>query len=406
MNSLEEIRRRLALRVLEFPCQQRPQTVTSLRLPCRFVGARVLHSAWVIDLPRPDTQNGSHRAVFPQLRPTPGRLVENESDDLALKRKEILELSDRLGNVSEACRRSGITRGSYYEYRRRFREHGLAGLRNRPPRHKTHPMTTPKAIEERLVETSFAHPSWGCVRLAANLRQSGISLSAPTAQKLLARRGLGTSQERWLRLEGRALAAPEACTSEQLAWIEERNPVFRERGHESTRPGETLLEDVRAATRAARVYVHFLVDSFGGLAFASLCLTRDTADAVTLFSQEVLPFYERLGERIESLMTPDVPLFWGSQRQPFEAALTRAGVEHRATHVSAARENGFLERFWQDFQVEFVAPRRGQWTTAPIRRWQDEFAVWLDNYNNIRPYLGYRNCGEPPCVFAAVHREA
>ena len=322
-----------------------------------------------------------------------------DSDDLVLKRKEILELSERLGNVSEACRRSGIPRSAYYEYRKRFREAGLAGLRNRPTVHKTHPMSTPKAVEQRLVKSSLAHPSWGCVRLAAYLQELGVSISSPTVQKLLTRNGLGTAQDRWLRIEACAMDSVELCTAEQLAWIDAWNPAFRERDRESTRPGETLLQDVRAATRAARVYVHFLVDSYGGLAFASLQTTRDSVAAVRLLQEHALPFYESLGQGAESLITPDVPLFWGSSRHPFETVLGRAGIDHRAAHAAAARQNGFLERFWQDMQTEFVAPRRAEWTTAPMERWKREFALWIREYNEVRPYLGYRNLGKPPLVF-------
>lgn len=329
----------------------------------------------------------------------PGGEDVTESDDLVRKRKEILELSDRLGNVSEACRRYGIPRSSYYQYRKRFRESGLAGLRDRPSAHKTHPMTTPKAVEQQLIDLSLTHPSWGCVRLAAHLGEAGVTISSPTVQKLLTRHGLATAQDRWLRLEARALESAGTQTEEQLAWIEAWNPAFRERDRESTRPGETLLQDVRAATRAARVYVHFLVDSYGGMAFATLHSSRDTADAVELLDQHVLPFYACLNEPIESLITPDVPLFWGSPRHPFEMALAEAEIDHRATHPAAARQNGFLERFWQDMQVEFVTPRRSEWTTAPMARWKAEFAVWLKEYNEVRPYLGYRNRGKPPTEF-------
>ena len=318
---------------------------------------------------------------------------------LSRKRKEILELGDRLGNVSEACRRAGIPRSSYYNYRRRLREQGLPGLSNRPPRHNHHPLTTPRAVEDRLVELSSSHPAWGCVRLAGFLHDQGVSVSPPTVQKLLTRHGLGTAQDRWLRLEELARVTHDTCTEDQVAWITTWNPAFRERARESTRPGETLFQDVRNATRAARVYVHFAVDSYGGLAFALLRPVRKTSDAISLLDADILPFYAQIGRPIESLVTPDVPLFWGSVRHPFEATLARAGIRHRAVHASDSRDNGFLERFWRDFLRGFVAPRRAEWLTAPFARWQKEFSVWLGEYNTVQPYLGYRNYGLTPLGF-------
>jgi ACT domain-containing protein len=39
---------------------------------------------------------------------------------LARQRLSVLELAEALGNVSEACRRRGISRTQFYEYKRRF----------------------------------------------------------------------------------------------------------------------------------------------------------------------------------------------------------------------------------------------------------------------------------------------
>ena len=64
-------------------------------------------------------------------------------EELVRQRLNLLQLAEALGNVSEACRRRGISRTQFYEYRRRFRAHGLEGLKDLPPIHKSHPLTTP-----------------------------------------------------------------------------------------------------------------------------------------------------------------------------------------------------------------------------------------------------------------------
>jgi transposase-like protein len=45
----------------------------------------------------------------------------------------MLEFADTLGNVSEACRKMGISRTQFYEYKRRYQEQGLEGLKDLPP---------------------------------------------------------------------------------------------------------------------------------------------------------------------------------------------------------------------------------------------------------------------------------
>ncbi len=54
----------------------------------------------------------------------------------------ILELADYLANVTEACRRKGLTRSQFYEYKRRFQTHNLEGLRALPSIARHHPFTT------------------------------------------------------------------------------------------------------------------------------------------------------------------------------------------------------------------------------------------------------------------------
>jgi hypothetical protein len=55
----------------------------------------------------------------------------------------VLELAERLGNVTEACRRGGIDRTSFHDWKRRFQIHDLEGLKDLPPIAESHLMTMP-----------------------------------------------------------------------------------------------------------------------------------------------------------------------------------------------------------------------------------------------------------------------
>jgi transposase len=107
------------------------------------------------------------------------------------QRLSALQVAEALGNVSEVCRRRGISRSSFYEYKRRFQTHGLEGLKDLPPIHKSHPQTTPPEIVEKILELSIQNPMWGCIRLSNQLKLMGISVSSPTIQKILIKHELG-----------------------------------------------------------------------------------------------------------------------------------------------------------------------------------------------------------------------
>lgn len=124
---------------------------------------------------------------------------------IAKQRLSVLELAEQLGNVTEACRRRGMDRTSFYEWKRRFQTHGLEGLKDLPPIHKSHP----QAVKPENV----------------------------TIQKILIEHGLGSRYDRWLALERKSAESGIGLTAEQVAYIEKLNPSFKERHVESAGPG-------------------------------------------------------------------------------------------------------------------------------------------------------------------------
>ena len=84
------------------------------------------------------------------------RVTEKDaSAKLARQRLSVLELAQALGSVSEACRRRGMDRTSFYEWKRRFQTHGFAGLKDLPPIARSHPQTTPPEVVERIRELAL-----------------------------------------------------------------------------------------------------------------------------------------------------------------------------------------------------------------------------------------------------------
>lgn len=90
-----------------------------------------------------------------------------DDDNLVSRRMSFLLLAQALGNVSKACTLGGISRTHFYELRRRFQSAGLAGLRASPPIHRSHPMTTPDHVVDRVLQVSLANPCLGMRTSAA-----------------------------------------------------------------------------------------------------------------------------------------------------------------------------------------------------------------------------------------------
>jgi transposase-like protein len=57
-------------------------------------------------------------------------VTKDPTEKLARQRLSVLQLAQALGSVSAACRRSGMDRTSFYDWKRRFQTHGLDGLKS------------------------------------------------------------------------------------------------------------------------------------------------------------------------------------------------------------------------------------------------------------------------------------
>ena len=318
---------------------------------------------------------------------------------VAKQRLSVLELAEKLGNVSEACRRRGMDRASFYEWKRRFQTHGLEGLKDLPPIAKSHPQAVAPETEQRIVELALGHPSYGCNKVEKLLSLEGPYVSNVTIQKILIDHNLGSRYERWLALEKKSADESFELNAEQIAYVEKLNPSFRERHVESSAPGELLCQDtfyVGVLKGVGRIYMHAIVDTYGSYGFGFLHTTKQPEAAVAVLHNDALPFYEENGIPVGAILTDNGREFCGTEAHPYELYLELNDIEHRRTQVRHPQTNGFVERFNRTVLDEFfrIAFRRKLYES--VESLQADLDVWLKEYNYERPHLGYRNQGRRP----------
>lgn len=318
---------------------------------------------------------------------------------LTQQRLSLLELAQALGSVSEACRRRGVSRTRFYEYKRRFQTHGVEGLKDLPPIAKSHPMTTPEPVVAQVLEIALEHPAWGCNRVSDWLALQGISISPPTVQKIWNERELGSRYERWIALERHVAERPLALTGEQVRFLEKQNPQWKERHVESSRPGELLCQDtffVGHLKGVGKVYLQAVVDTFSSYAFGLLATSKQPETAALLLHNEVLPFYRERGIEVSALLTDNGREFCGTEAHPYELYLALTEIEHRRTQVRRPQTNGFVERFNRTVLEEFFREVFRETFYESVAALQQDLDRWLVYYNTERPHQGYRNQGRRP----------
>lgn len=323
-----------------------------------------------------------------------------EAGTKIIKQKaSVLELAQALGNVAEACRRRGVSRTQFYEWKRRFQTHGLEGLRDLPPIVKNHPFATPPETVERIKELALEYPSRGCRYIESLLDAEGTSVSGVTIQKILEDAGLGKRYDRWLAIEQRQAERPMELTAEQVRFIEKQNPQFRERHVESSRPGEVLNQDTFYVGRlkgVGKVYLHAVVDTCSSYAFGFLHTNKKPEAAVAVLHNDVLPFYKKHKLVIENVLTDNGTEFKGTDLHPYEVYLELNDIHHRTSRVRRPQTNGFIERFNRTVLDEFFRLAFRQKAFGSVAELQKDLDAWLKFYNTQRPHQGYRNMGRKP----------
>jgi transposase InsO family protein len=321
-------------------------------------------------------------------------------EKIAQNKLTLLQLAEKLRSVSEACRRRGVSRSQFYEYKRAFQEEGFSGLMDRPPLPRSFPNETPAEIKEKILKLSIEHPAWGQVRISDQLLLEGVRVSPSTVRNLWLKEGLESKYKRILRLEEQRGGQEIELTEEQVRMLEKANPCFRERRVESLYPGYLLSQDtfmVGVIKGVGRIYLQAVVDTYGSYAFGKLYTSKLPETAADVLYDRVLPFYESQGLTVENILTDNGREYCGREMiHPYQIFLELYGIEHRRTRVARPRTNGFVERFNRTVLDEFFRETFRNKLYVSVEELQSDLDIWLDYYNNERPHRGYRNMGRKP----------
>ena len=114
------------------------------------------------------------------------------------QRKRLFELWEERGNISEACRKAHVGRGTFYYWQPRFEQKGYEGVAEFESQAPNNPSRTSEEVAGEVIELKQAHPDWGKKRIAQELakRNSWVPVIAPnTVRRILTEAGL------WSRVE-------------------------------------------------------------------------------------------------------------------------------------------------------------------------------------------------------------
>ena len=306
-------------------------------------------------------------------------------------RLRLFTLADELGNVSEACRRMGVSRQTYYRLKHNADRWGIEALRVRERRRPRQPNEIGPHIEQRVVAFSLAHPGFGPRRISAELAREkwgGLRISEHGVWRVLCRVGLNTRGKRL------ALIARHRDPYERAPSPPPPPPHI-----DASEPGELVQMDCffigRLSGSKGSVWQYTAIDVASGYTWAQLHSSPRNPR-----SQHCQKLLHRLahelalaGWKLQTVSTDNGQEF---RHGDFAAAAAEHGARQRRIRAGRPTSNGCVERVQLTILEECWRPSFARSLVPKITALQKDLEEYLRYYNTDRAHTGRLTRGRIP----------
>src|SRR5688572_25973171 len=287
-------------------------------------------------------------------------MTKAEQVRLTTWRLRMLRQAADEGNVARVCRRFGISRKSFYKWKRRHAEGGNASLCDRPPTPHASPHATARDVVSKILYLR-QHYHFGAGRIAAYLRRfHQIAIAVSTVHRILTRHGMAQ------------LPANQKHQPHQKRW----------QRYEKPQPGHRLQMDVKFLERIPgtkkRLYQFTAIDDCTRIRVLKIYDACNQRSAIQFFNE----VRQRLPFRIQVLQTDNGAEF----QSRFHWHVEELDIRHVYIRPRTPRLNGKVERSHRVDDQEFYQLLDQGGISDDIHLFNAKLREWEDYYNYQRPH--------------------
>ena len=286
-----------------------------------------------------------------------------ETDPMTQRMEFVMRVKSGYYTMTDACRRSGVSRKTGYKIWERWLAEGVDGLRDRSRRPHTSPTRTPELVEGLVVDLREKHMDWGPKKLAKVMSNRFPDLELPaqsTIAAILKRRGL--IEERGCRRKHTHPGRPYI---------------------EATEPNHLWTTDFKGQFKTGNglyCYPLTVADQVSRYLFAckgllSICGISVQASFEKLFRDNGLP---------DGILSDNGPPFASRAIHGLSALNVwwmQLGIRHFRIEPGKPQQNGRHERMHRTLKAKTTRP-----PAYDLSRQQILFDEFRNEFNEIRPH--------------------